>query len=71
IIHRDLKPGNILIDINLTPKICDFGLSRVWNNSFSNQSAPTMNVGTFFYLANEMISGDQYNHKVDVYSFGI
>ncbi|KAG2377722.1 hypothetical protein C9374_008807 [Naegleria lovaniensis] len=71
IIHRDLKPGNILIDKNYMAKICDFGLSKTWNN-FS-QSAITTNVGTLFYMANEMISEDValYNHKVDVYSFAI
>ncbi|KAG2370865.1 hypothetical protein C9374_013776 [Naegleria lovaniensis] len=70
IIHRDLKPANILLDNNFTAKICDFGLSKAWSDSCTN--SVTTNIGTLFYMANEMIGGDSsYNHKVDVFSFAI
>ena len=28
LIHRDLKPGNILLNFECIPKLCDFGLTR-------------------------------------------
>lgn len=70
IIHRDLKPGNILIDKNFYPHICDFGESKIsclWISFiFSTSSA-----GTPLYMAPEIISEQLYNHKVDTFSFSI
>ncbi|KAG2387376.1 hypothetical protein C9374_001708 [Naegleria lovaniensis] len=68
VIHRDLKPANILLDQSWTSKVCDFGLSKIMGTNTST----TASIGTFYYMANEMIDGtENYNEKVDVYSFGI
>ena len=69
IIHRDLKPGNILLDEEYQPHISDFGLSKFFDyNESSNQST---HLGTLLYMAPEVMNGDEYGRKVDVFSFGI
>lgn len=68
IVHRDLKPGNILIDANLHPKVCDFGFSQVLN---SIDSFMDDNLGTPLYQAPEMLKQERYTIAVDVYAFGL
>lgn len=73
IIHRDLKPGNILLNDNYEPLVCDFGLSKSFSESSAYQQS--MNGGTPLYMAPEIISADvnnpQFDSKIDVYAFGI
>ncbi|GLJ27710.1 hypothetical protein SUGI_0543880 [Cryptomeria japonica] len=69
IIHGDIKPEKILLDGNFSPKLADFGLSKLVGRDFSNVLTTTR--GTAWYLAPEWISGLPITSKVDVYSFGI
>ena len=68
IIHRDLKPSNILISDDGTAKICDFGISRLMTGE---EQSMTKGIGTQKFMAPEIINEENYNEKVDVYSFGV
>lgn len=67
IIHRDLKPQNLLLDGHGNLKIGDFGLSRFKSESESM----TGHTGSYRWMAPEVVRNEQYNEKVDVYSFGM
>ncbi|KAL8505033.1 hypothetical protein ACS0TY_016294 [Phlomoides rotata] len=68
IVHRDLKSPNLLVDKKYTVKVCDFGLSRLKENTFlSSKSA----AGTPEWMAPEVLRDELSNEKSDVYSFGV
>ncbi|XP_047315961.1 serine/threonine-protein kinase STY13-like [Impatiens glandulifera] len=68
IVHRDVKTENMLLDSQRTLKIADFGVARV---EAQNPRDMTGETGTLGYMAPEVLDGKPYNHKCDVYSFGI
>ncbi|KAL4578815.1 hypothetical protein LXL04_014946 [Taraxacum kok-saghyz] len=68
IVHRDLKSPNLLVDKNWVVKVCDFGLSRMKNNTFLSSRSTA---GTAEWMAPEVLRNEPSDEKCDVYSFGV
>uniref|UniRef100_A0ACD5Z959 Uncharacterized protein n=1 Tax=Avena sativa TaxID=4498 RepID=A0ACD5Z959_AVESA len=63
VIHRDLKSHNLLLNDDMRVKVADFGTSCL--------EAHGTNMGTYRWMAPEMVRDRPCTRKVDVYSFGI
>lgn len=86
IIHRDLNSHNCLVrDGNdRTVIVADFGLARLCRHNPNEGTGTVINrksqrerrkrytvVGSPWWMAPEMLRGNKYDEKVDVFSFGI
>lgn len=71
IVHRDLKPSNILLAIDGTPKISDFGLARRLNEREGITRTGTT-LGTPSYMAPEQASpaAGIVGPAADIYALG-
>jgi len=74
VIHRDLKPGNIRVTPEGEPKLLDFGIARLLDESTENTSEQTVSLAGLMtpeYASPEQVRGEPMTTASDVYSLGV
>jgi serine/threonine protein kinase len=69
IIHRDLKPSNILVNDAGQPKVLDFGIAKLLDETHGDTQTAEWLL-TPSYASPEQLSGIQQTTSTDVYSLG-
>ncbi|OQR85860.1 protein kinase [Achlya hypogyna] len=66
VIHRDMKSRNVLLDSEMHTKLTDFGVSREITSE-----TMTIGIGTYRWMAPEILTDNHYSEAADIYSFGV
>ena len=80
VLHRDLKPSNVIVAIDGTVKVLDFGLARL-PEAAADEHAVTVTAspaltregavsGTPAYMSPEQAEGQRVDARSDIFSFG-
>lgn len=73
IMYRDIKQDNIGLNMKGDVKVFDFGLAKELRSfEKGGDGLYLLSIaGTLRYMSPEILRGERYNHKVDVYSYGV
>ena len=72
--HRDIKSANIVLDLGLSPKLIDCGLSKFIPNQHSHgtiMSTTGAALGTPGYMCSTYVRKSKFEAKSEIFSFGI
>jgi serine/threonine-protein kinase len=66
--HLDFKPENLHVSRNGVIKLVDFDLAQ---RITGKPHRPSKNPGTPSYMAPEQLKGEPFDHRVDIFAFGV
>jgi len=71
VIHRDIKPQNVLITSDDEPKVTDFGMALITDESSLSTTGDV--AGTYLYMSPEQVMAKRMgiDHRTDIFSLGI
>jgi len=69
IVHRDVSPGNILVTLDGTVKVIDFGIARA--NARATETAVGTIKGKLLFMSPEQCRGERIDRRSDVFSLGV
>ncbi len=69
VVHRDVSPQNVFITYDGQVKLLDFGIAKTYDAGHKTQVGVIK--GKLDYIAPEQLSGDNVDHRADIFALGI
>jgi len=69
IVHRDVSPQNIIVGVDGTPRVLDFGVAKAEGKFHSTRGGEIK--GKVLYMSPEQLEADAVDRTTDVYAMGL